>query len=146
MVATPSVHAAPRSATGQVGRRFVLPGALAAAAVSGSAAAADDDDLSDYRPARFKGTDTLLSRQDRHLVSRFSYGVTPDLARDVRRAHREAKTGDRDDCRQAPADLPQIVPDPLGPGAPDDPDQEEDANTSRRDGGDRTTRGGGHVE
>ena len=49
-------------------------------------AAAADDDLSAYLPARFKGEDKLLSRQDRHLVSRFSYGVTPDLARDVRKA------------------------------------------------------------
>ena len=45
-----------------------------------------DDDLSAYLPARFKSADKLLSRQDRHLVSRFSYGVTPDLARDVRKA------------------------------------------------------------
>jgi hypothetical protein len=29
---------------------------------------------------------TLLSAADRHLVGRFSYGVTPELARDVRRA------------------------------------------------------------
>src|SRR5689334_20581534 len=28
----------------------------------------------------------LLSKPDRHLVTRFSYGVTPRLARDVRRA------------------------------------------------------------
>ena len=33
-----------------------------------------------------RATDKLLSRQDRHLASRFSYGVTPDLARDVRKA------------------------------------------------------------
>ena len=51
-----------------------------------AAAAAADDDLAAYPPARFKGKDKLLSRNDRHLVSRFSYGVTPDLARDVRKA------------------------------------------------------------
>ena len=71
-------------------RRFVLPGALAAAAVAGtsglSGSAEADDDLASYAPARYKGTDKLLSRQDRHLVSRFSYGVTPDLARDIRKA------------------------------------------------------------
>jgi Protein of unknown function (DUF1800) len=83
MVATPRVPVSPPS----LGRRFVVPGALAAAAVTGSAgAAAADDDLSAYLPARFKGKDTLLSRQERHLVSRFSYGITPDLARDVRKA------------------------------------------------------------
>ena len=74
-----------------LGRRFALPGALASAAVAGgaassSASAAADEDLAAYAPARFKGKDKLLSRQDRHLVSRFSYGVTPDLARDVRKA------------------------------------------------------------
>ena len=70
-----------------VSRRLAVPGALAAAAVASSPASASaDDDLSAYPPARYKGKDTLLSRQDRHLVSRFSYGVTPDLARDVRRA------------------------------------------------------------
>ena len=78
MAATPSVRP-------PVGRRFAVTGALAVVA-GGSPAQAADEDLSDYRPARFKGKDTLLSRQDRHLVARFSYGVTPDLAREVRRA------------------------------------------------------------
>ena len=88
MAATPRVHGTPPSAPRAVSRRFAIPGALASAAVAGSAgpAAAADDDLSAYLPARFKGEDKLLSRQDRHLASRFSYGVTPDLARDVRKA------------------------------------------------------------
>ena len=74
------------SAPRTFGRRLVVPGALAAAAVAGPAraAAADDEDLAAYAPARFKGKDKLLSRNERHLVSRFSYGVTPSLARDVR--------------------------------------------------------------
>jgi uncharacterized protein (DUF1800 family) len=76
------------SAPRAVGRRLLVPGALATAAVAGqaTAAAAADQDLAAYPPARFKGKDKLLSRQERHLVSRFSYGVTPDLAREVRRA------------------------------------------------------------
>lgn len=85
----PSPHASEfhHMAARALGRRFAVAGALATAAVGGSAgAAAADDDLSAYLPARFKGDDKLLSRHDRHLVSRFSYGVTPDLARDVRRA------------------------------------------------------------
>lgn len=38
-----------------------------------------------YSPARFPG-EPLLSTADRHLVGRFSYGVTPALAAQVRRA------------------------------------------------------------
>jgi hypothetical protein len=88
MAATPRAPAGPDHATRALGRRFAVAGVLASAAVSGSAAAAvaDDDDLSEYLPARFKGEDKLLSRRERHLVSRFSYGVTPELAREVRRA------------------------------------------------------------
>ena len=37
-----------------------------------------------YRPARYDGP-PLLGARDRHLVSRFSYGVTPALAAEVRR-------------------------------------------------------------
>jgi hypothetical protein len=36
-------------------------------------------------PARRSGR-TLLSRRERHLVNRFSYGVTPQLAKEVKRA------------------------------------------------------------
>ncbi|MEQ4523436.1 DUF1800 domain-containing protein [Nocardioides kribbensis] len=39
-----------------------------------------------YRPARFAGDTPLLGARDRHLVTRFSYGLTPALARQVRRA------------------------------------------------------------
>ena len=39
-----------------------------------------------YAPRPHHGKDTLLSKADRHLVSRFSYGITPKLAKDVRRA------------------------------------------------------------
>lgn len=38
-----------------------------------------------YRPARYRGA-PLLGAADRHLVTRFSYGITPALAADVRRA------------------------------------------------------------
>jgi len=38
--------------------------------------------MSSYTPAHYRG-DPLLSRQGRHLVGRFSYGVTPALARQV---------------------------------------------------------------
>jgi len=38
-----------------------------------------------YRPARFD-SGPLLSAADRHLVTRFSYGLTPKLVRDVKKA------------------------------------------------------------
>ena len=38
--------------------------------------------MASYTPAHYRG-DPLLSRQGRHLVGRFSYGVTPALARQV---------------------------------------------------------------
>ncbi|MGI8645909.1 MAG: DUF1800 domain-containing protein [Nocardioides sp.] len=37
-----------------------------------------------FRPATY-AVEPLLARSDRHLVSRFSYGITPALAREVRR-------------------------------------------------------------
>jgi uncharacterized protein (DUF1800 family) len=74
------------SAPPTVTRRLAVPGALAAAAVAGGVPAAAADDLASYAPARYRGKDKLLSRRDRHLVSRFSYGITPPLAREVRRA------------------------------------------------------------
>ncbi|MFC4785159.1 DUF1800 domain-containing protein [Nocardioides sp. MAHUQ-72] len=40
--------------------------------------------MSRYTPAHHRG-DPLLSRRGRHLVGRFSYGITPALARQVRR-------------------------------------------------------------
>ncbi|MEP9365169.1 DUF1800 domain-containing protein [Nocardioides sp. CN2-186] len=59
-------------------------GAVTALAAAGSAAAAPE--RASYAPARYRGGPKLLSTQDRHLVSRFSYGVTPGLAAEVRRA------------------------------------------------------------
>src|SRR3954453_5819716 len=38
------------------------------------------------RHRKHKGRPDLLPESDRHLVSRFSYGITPQLAKDVRRA------------------------------------------------------------
>jgi uncharacterized protein (DUF1800 family) len=71
--------------SGAVARRTVSVGALAAAALAGTAgrAAADPDG---YSPRKHKGAQELLSKADRHLVSRFSYGITPKLAEEVRRA------------------------------------------------------------
>lgn len=39
-----------------------------------------------YHPAHYRGGPPLLGTQARHLVGRFSYGLTPDLAAEVRRA------------------------------------------------------------
>ncbi len=64
-------------------RRSLLAGGLAAtslAATAGPAAAAAPS----YKPARY-AAEPLLSGRDRHLVSRFSYGITPELAREVRK-------------------------------------------------------------
>jgi hypothetical protein len=58
---------------------------LAAAPVGAAAAAISTDDAAAYRPHR-RSQVRLLSPKDRHLVGRFSYGITPALARDVRRA------------------------------------------------------------
>jgi hypothetical protein len=66
-------------------RRIVLAGALAAGASASVATAAPASAATTYRPAHYRGA-PLLSRSARHLVSRFSYGVTPGLAADVRRA------------------------------------------------------------
>jgi uncharacterized protein (DUF1800 family) len=62
-------------------RRAATLGALAATAVAGTTGRAEA-----YTPRRHHGTDALLSKADRHLVSRFSYGITPKLAQEVRRA------------------------------------------------------------
>ncbi len=59
-------------------------GAATALAVAGSAKAAPE--RAAYRPAHYRGGPKLLGTQDRHLVGRFSYGVTPALAAEVRRA------------------------------------------------------------
>jgi Protein of unknown function (DUF1800) len=63
-------------------RRGLLAGG---AAVAGVAAAASPATASGrYRPRTY-ATRTLLSGRDRHLVSRFSYGLTPQLAAEVRK-------------------------------------------------------------
>jgi hypothetical protein len=74
-------------------RRTATLGALLAAAFVGStgraSATVDTDDLDNldgFAPRRHQGRDQLLADADRHLVSRFSYGITPKLAKDVRRA------------------------------------------------------------
>src|SRR6478672_2628889 len=72
MISVP--HALPRRRTLLGG---VTAGTSAALALPGAAGAAA------YTPAHFRG-DPLLSTQGRHLVGRFSYGVTPALARQVR--------------------------------------------------------------
>jgi hypothetical protein len=69
--------------TARASRRTVLGGAAAtgtAVTLAGPAAAATS-----YSPAHYRG-DRLLSTAGRHLVGRFSYGVTPALAEQVRRA------------------------------------------------------------
>lgn len=58
---------------------------LAAAPAGAAAAALAPGDASAYAPRR-RSRVRLLSARDRHLVRRFSYGITPALARDVRRA------------------------------------------------------------
>jgi hypothetical protein len=66
-----------------VRRRLVLGGAAATGAavgLAGPTAAATK-----YSPARYRGR-PMLSAQARHLVGRFSYGVTPALAAQVRAA------------------------------------------------------------
>ena len=98
MTAAPTRHADPSEPTA-LPRRAATFGALLAAALGGTAAtagttraAADDDHLDDlddldgYDPRKHPASAELLSAADRHLVSRFSYGITPKLAKDVRRA------------------------------------------------------------
>ena len=62
-------------------RRAAALGALAATAVAGTTGTAEA-----YAPRKHHGKNALLPKPDRHLVSRFSYGITPKLAKDVRKA------------------------------------------------------------
>lgn len=80
----------PRSAS----RRAMTIGAVAAA-VTGAAAPAsalgtqdldEELELDALNLRKTRGSAPLLSAADRHLVSRFCYGITPKLAREVRRA------------------------------------------------------------
>jgi hypothetical protein len=69
-------------------RRTLVTGAAAGTAAAGVLAtsrAAGATDARAYAPAHFRGG-RLLGVQARHLVGRFSYGVTPRLAADVRKA------------------------------------------------------------
>ena len=61
-------------------RRALVGGALAASAVAATSTAPA------YAGSGKKDGPPLLSKPDRHLVTRFSYGLTPELARDVRKA------------------------------------------------------------
>lgn len=70
-----SPHASRR---GLLAGSAAVAGGVAATSVSGRAVAATS-----YTPARFPNT-RLLDSHARHLASRFSYGVTPALAQEVR--------------------------------------------------------------
>ena len=63
-------------------RRLLLQGIAATGVATGLASFP----LEDAEAAAMAPTVQLLSAPDRHLVSRFSYGLTPGLADDVRRA------------------------------------------------------------
>ena len=72
---------------GTPSRRSVLGGALVTGATP-LVLPSRADAATSYAPARYKNKKRapLLSAADRHLVSRFSYGVTPALAKQVRAA------------------------------------------------------------
>ena len=63
-------------------RRALVGGGLVGGALAATASAPAE---AAYRPRRFRGKG-LLNRADRHLVNRFSYGNTPALTKQVRRA------------------------------------------------------------
>ena len=63
-------------------RRALVGGALAASAVAVTATA----DPAYAAGGKKHDGPPLLSKPDRHLVTRFSYGLTPELAKDVRKA------------------------------------------------------------
>jgi hypothetical protein len=74
-------------ASGTAARRTVLAGAGLAVGASlavGTAGGAEATTSRTYRTVRHRGA-PLLGTQARHLVGRFSYGVTPALAREVQR-------------------------------------------------------------
>ena len=64
-------------------RRALVAGTAAAATTVAAGAPAG---AATYRPGRYRGGAPLLPTASRHLVGRFSYGVTPALARQVRAA------------------------------------------------------------
>src|SRR4051812_37330364 len=63
-------------------RRTAAVGALAAAALAGTGGRA----AALAGGGKHHGKSQLLTKADRHLVGRFSYGITPKLAQEVRRA------------------------------------------------------------
>ena len=75
----PSPHPVPRA-----GRRGVLAAGAAAGAAPLLLGADPAAAAGGYRPVSYDKI-PLLSRRERHLVSRFSYGITPALADEVRR-------------------------------------------------------------
>ena len=81
MPTLPPIHSTSASRRAFLGRAAAV-GAVGATAPLLQAEAAS---AGTYSPARFRGA-PLLSSADRHLVGRFSYGVTPALAAQVRRA------------------------------------------------------------
>ena len=96
--------------TGQVpARRSVIGAAGAAAAIAVGAPAAPAPAARGYRPARHRGA-PLLEPAGRLLVGRFSYGVTPALARQVRQ-----RGGPRAwfEWQLAPGDIPDAAADDL---------------------------------
>jgi Protein of unknown function (DUF1800) len=67
-------------------RRVLLGGAAAGGAATAATVGLSSAAVAaTYSPARYRGA-PLLSRRARHLVGRFSYGVTPELAAQVRTA------------------------------------------------------------
>lgn len=93
-------------------RRAVLAraGAVGAGAVVTSAVTiASPAQAAQFVPARYQGA-PLLSAANRHLVGRFSYGVTPSLAAQVRRAGGGKKWFEK---QLAPAAIPDANVDAL---------------------------------
>ncbi len=88
MTATPTRFVDPSERSSALPRRAATVGALLAAlggATARASASEELDDLDGYTP-QAPGRGRAALPADRHLVSRFSYGITPRLARDVRRA------------------------------------------------------------
>ncbi len=77
-----SPHVTPRVPSRRALLGTAMGGALGTAAVLGAPSAAE---AATYRPARYRAT-PVLGASARHLVGRFSYGVTPSLAAQVRGA------------------------------------------------------------
>ncbi len=72
-------------APGSLSRRSAIAGTLGSAVVGGALTLGADRAEAAYKPRRHRGA-PLLKQADRHLVDRFSYGNTPALTKQVRRA------------------------------------------------------------